>query len=494
MLERIGLALLPSFLRPLIAKQEAKPDKLYPTSCLDGLRGIAALFVFFFHILFAYRSQPYLEYGYGVEPGFHYIWQLPFVRLFTAGHAMVSIFFVVGGYVSSLKPLKLMHSHSWEALQQNLASSFFRRGIRLYLPPVVATFITMLAIHLGLWEFSSYYARQHDYVFYHDYHQEPKPTFGEQLNHWWHQTWDMTNIFGIFPPDHHGYQIPIYNQYDPHLWTVAYEMRGSLIVAVVLLLFSRCHVPLRLLFVFCTTLFCGYRDRWEVVLFLSGTFLAEVDLLLQARRSSDRSGNGSEPLLATHQDPAISPHWTSAPSRSWSRIHRILSHLWFGQKSWIVLFIVGCYFASAPNLNIGHTPGYLWLDSIPFANYYYDRKRFLQGSGCTLIVWAVSNSPILQKPFTSKFALYMGKISYSFYIVHGPMNHMVGYYVTGRIWDVMGKESTAQFCTGLFLGSMVLAICVFWTADLFWRVVDCNAVKASKMVEELCFVKDGEKA
>ncbi len=166
---------------------------------------------------------------------------------------MVSLFFVVGGYVSSLKALKLIHSQSWEALQQNLASSFFRRGIRLYAPPIVATFITMLAIHFGLWEFSSYYVGRHDYVFDADYHQEPMPTFGEQLNHWWHETRDMANVFHLptFPP---GLPDAFYNRYDPHLWTVAYEMRGSLGVAITLLVFSRCRIPLRLLFVFCAVL------------------------------------------------------------------------------------------------------------------------------------------------------------------------------------------------------------------------------------------------
>ncbi len=67
-LQRVGLALLPSFVRPWMTKEEMKTKKLYGMPCLDGLRGIAALFVFFYHILFAYRSQPFILYGYGQGP------------------------------------------------------------------------------------------------------------------------------------------------------------------------------------------------------------------------------------------------------------------------------------------------------------------------------------------------------------------------------------------------------------------------------------------
>jgi hypothetical protein len=96
----------PSF----IGGETSEPRKLRPTSYLDGLRGVAALFVVFNHYVAEYF--PDWTYGYLSGDGSEAqggkndrLIQLPVVRVFYNGTFMVTIFFVISGYVLSHRPL-----------------------------------------------------------------------------------------------------------------------------------------------------------------------------------------------------------------------------------------------------------------------------------------------------------------------------------------------------------------------------------------------------
>lgn len=480
---RAGFALLPSYVQNWLRNEQPTPDKLLPTSALDGLRGIAAVIVLHFHIMFAY--QRLIEYGYGKDEENTHIVQLPFVKLIYAGHFMVTLFFVVGGYVISLKPIKLMRSHLWEPLYHTLVSSVFRRGLRLYLPGFIASFITMLTVQAGLWEFSRPYTEDRTYIFQPEGHPGPM-SFGAQFHVWLRAAMEMTNVFSYNSND---CSWPFYNPYDPHLWTIQYEFLSSLVVFLVLLAFSRCHTPIRLVAVLAFMFWAGFWIHWEVVCFLSGTLLAEVNTLLRPPAPS-RAEEALE--LPPYQ---AAPYESSEKPRRFSRLRPILSRasraaFERSQYCHIPLFVFGLYLGSAPNLNIEQAPGYYYLSRlIPSGYWIKDPKRFLHTLGSMLLVFTVPNSTILQVPFLTRPAQYLGKISYSFYIVHGPLVHIVGFSVTPSMWKLTGMETTGQYCLGLALGSLVLALCVFWTADVFWRLVDCNCVRFSKWVEKKCFVK-----
>ena len=207
---RIAYALLPSWMRRRVLGEPKEPSKLFPTSSLDGLRGVAALFVFFFHFLFNYENSS--QYGYGVDGNNIWIHQLPMIRIFMQGMAMVSVFFVISGYVLSYKPVKYMNSRSWESLFQNLASSTFRRGIRLFGPTTIATFITMICVRLGMYEYGRAVNDDgHTLAGSREVLPRHMGTWREQFVDWAIQMRFLSFMWNWGE---------CYMEYDPHLWTI----------------------------------------------------------------------------------------------------------------------------------------------------------------------------------------------------------------------------------------------------------------------------------
>lgn len=185
------VALLPRYMQPggLKVKKE-----LHPTAYLDALRGWVALLVMNYHT-FGNKAT---------------ILEKPLFSAFLNGRAMVDIFFVISGYVLSHRLLRMMRNRE-PGLQKALASSTFRRWLRLYASTGIASLVTAIAVYLG-WcrpEFR-------------------KDTFLAQLHDW---TWDTIAASSPFA-DIHGYWSPnvFRTKYLDQMWTIPVEFRGSLVV------------------------------------------------------------------------------------------------------------------------------------------------------------------------------------------------------------------------------------------------------------------------
>jgi len=95
-----------------------------PTAYLDGLRGFAALLVYWHHHELWVRNPFIFENAFGFEGNFYFA-TLPGVRtFFTGGHYSVTVFFVLSGYVLSIKPLSLIEKGDFAGLSEHLASPF----------------------------------------------------------------------------------------------------------------------------------------------------------------------------------------------------------------------------------------------------------------------------------------------------------------------------------------------------------------------------------
>lgn len=199
---RSALFFVPSFLlQGRHSREWTRPSKLHPTAYLDGMRGLAALVVFFCH--YSYQGFIIAEsYGCGDS---NYAWfKLPIIRLFYQGPAAVCIFFVISGYALSYRPLKLIRSQSNSELLETLSSLVFRRAIRLFVPSIVSTFMIVCLLRLGAYEPTREFANDRTYMKnIVEPHPELMETSYEQFRDWLWSVYRFIRVFSWAAPGAH---------------------------------------------------------------------------------------------------------------------------------------------------------------------------------------------------------------------------------------------------------------------------------------------------
>ncbi|KAF3480891.1 uncharacterized protein GIQ15_06238 [Arthroderma uncinatum] len=428
------------------------------SAALDGLRGWACLLVFNFHFLFTYTNKSMV--GWGFAHRNRNVLQLPVVHLLISGHAMVAVFFVLSGYVLSYKSLKLLRTRSWEQAFRSLASSTFRRAFRLFIPAIVSILFITLAVRLGVYDYSEWVRQEGRTITGTD--EEHPPIFLTCKE----QIWDayLAAVHLVDPWNWNLY----YNAYNPHLWTIPVEFRCSLFLFIVLLSTSLLRIWCRLASVSFLTFYCIRWGRWDVALFLSGMMMAELDITY----------NGA---TLSHGHATLLPTQANSTEYSVEKIppcHQPLSL----RVMYILAFSLGLYIASCPNRFQEYTPGFRFLSTFT-PKSYAEKHRFLQSIGAIILVFCISRCHTLQRPFLNHLAQYLGHISFSLYVVHGPILHSLGYSIMSCIWQWMGRKSDFQFCLGLLLGYVVCLLVSIWAAHMFWRVVDLPTVRFAKWLE-----------
>ncbi|KAH8798666.1 acyltransferase 3, partial [Xylogone sp. PMI_703] len=405
-------------------REELKSKKLRSTAYLDGMRGCAAFVVFVYHYGNGYLP---LDNGFGQGENQWPI-QLPIIRLGFAGSPMVAIFFAISGFALSLKPLKLFQEEQYSEASATLSSYVFRRGIGLFLPPIVSSFMFMIGIRM------------------HSLPPQHSGLLPEYLPTFWNQVYDfirscfteLVNPFvSTFTPQF---------RYGPHLWTLPKEFQSSMVIFLTLMGLSSKVAIFRLMVSFLLFPCCLLWGEWEVGLFFGGLFLAELSLL-------------------QHQYMRESIAAKSVAAKS--------AHTIF----WGSCLISSLYLASFPD-NDGHrTPGFIWLSSkVPQFRYHL-------AVGAVGILLSINNIPCLKTIFTALPLQYLGQISFSLYIVHSPFVIVFRDTIILTMWHVTGNGTRTQFALGLSLGFIVLAPLVLWIADIFWRLVDVPSVKLAKWIE-----------
>jgi hypothetical protein len=78
------------------------------------------------------------------------LFQRPILRLVVQGQSFVALFFILMGFVNSLKPLKQAQSNQIEEALLTLARSALNRSARLVLPAATVTCLAWLACQLHL--------------------------------------------------------------------------------------------------------------------------------------------------------------------------------------------------------------------------------------------------------------------------------------------------------------------------------------------------------
>lgn len=122
-------------------------------------------------------------------------------------------------------------------------------------------------------------------------------------------------------------------KYDSHLWTIRSQFNAPVVLYAVILLVSRVKSRFRLPVLSVVILCCFFWGRWECVIHLVGTVLAELD----TRHAT------TSPMLPDHD--GISSTDSNLKTKMF----------------WIFNLIA---FRSTPIIDAFNTPGYIWLERI----------------------------------------------------------------------------------------------------------------------------------
>ncbi|KAK3301274.1 acyltransferase family-domain-containing protein [Chaetomium fimeti] len=495
LLRRTLFFLLPSFIQPLLSHRHhhhhnpplpprPAPKQPSPTAYLDGMRGLAALIVFFCHLLYtSFAIAP----GYGATPinnpnpnspaenqaqnhHHNHIPLLPFLRLLFSGPPMVCTFFVISGYALSLRPLTRAGAHDPSAATAVVSSLVFRRAVRLFAPAAASTGLVVVLVATGVYDATRGVAGDAGLL-----RNLREPHFGWEggslgglVAEWGRHmfrfvhVWDWTLFGGS-------------TGLDVHLWTIPVEFRCSMVLFLTLVGTVRLKRGWRLGVVGGLVVFVYLSKRWEMVLFYAGMVLADLDV---ARGAHGSAGPAlpAPGLMSGSSSRASSPS-PSSPKRRTAR-----------RAIWTALSVVGLFLMSQPDERGADTPGWVFLTSL-IPKWWTDEHRYWQSAGAILFVLAVGRLKGWQRFFNLPVVQYFGKISYAIYLMHGPVIHTAGYAIEAWAWGLTGTEGR-QYEAGFALASLFVVPLVIWVSDVFWRAVDAPIVKFAKWLEATCSISD----
>jgi peptidoglycan/LPS O-acetylase OafA/YrhL len=433
----------PSFI-PSRHGHNYKSPKLLPTTYLNGVRGFAAFCVYLQHYLVKYFK--WLDNGYLSTPQDNVFLQMPFIRLIFTGRFMVGNFFILSGFVLAMKPLKLIRKRDYPSLLDCLASSVFRRWPRLFLPLIPPMFFTAFA------------------TYFHWYHPQPDPqwiidpaaqfpTVFERITEEYDWYLSLVNPFtwAVYQPRN-----------TPHMWTLPMEFRGSMVVFLGCLCLSKTKSSVR---VFCFAAFAWYclaTAHWDTFLFVCGILLAEFHLIRK-----DAGIDDFLQLLNVNKS-----HTITVLSRTF----------------WALVAILALFIGSWPCNHAATTPGLIGaLDSLTPSRYGNTEEQhgyFWYSLAACMLMMALENFPMLQRPFASRFAIYLGDISFAFYIIHWTFLWTIGRVITNATIASFGEH------LGFALGAVICIPLTICMADVYWRSFDNGSVNFARWVWVKCAVAE----
>ncbi len=419
-------ARLPRFLKPATIRTS---KSLPPTAYLDAVRGYAAWVVFLAH---TYKA---LEWRWV---------NAPILSVMMNGEGMVALFFVISGYVLSYRLLINTHNRSSGQLLNSLASSTFRRGIRLYGSATVALFIVLVMMRLGWF----------------DENGLRLPSLVDQLVDW---TWTLVDFLNPFG-DIRGYNRPdgVNNKYLGPMWTIPVEFRGSLILFIYVAATCKLRPRTRMILTWISIIACY---AWQVLFvaeFLMGMFIAEVGLLRHPERLSSSRATAfiDLPRLSTQ----------SMVSKITYTLLFVFSILLLGQPAGTSLELLGDW------------PWAFLKTWIPASYGHADRLYWYLSIGAFLTILSLEMHPALQTPLKYGWSQYVGDLSFVIYALHPP----IVITVIRQWYEPMRVETFGDGLLSHVPGIVLIHMLVFSAADYF-SMLDKRVVSMGRWMQEQLF-------
>ncbi|KAK9420132.1 putative Acyltransferase 3 domain-containing protein [Seiridium unicorne] len=412
--------LLPWPLAAALGKTTRRLSKRTPTSYLNGVRGIACMIIYTQHVNLHYYKE-FIGNPYGADPpeNNHGISQIPIIRVMYAGKGMNTA--VPDPCVASSSII------SAEDLITGLCSSILRRGVRLFAPMLVLACMSCLLT----WYYPSFSPGNW---------RENDPTF---FQHVW-------RFVGITLPAFNPFQWDIYAPLSfNQCWTLPVEYRGSIVVFLMCMATAQLTTRARKIVILGMAIWALYWVHGDVFAFLTGMFLAEL-----------RSCPLSDDLIFIRKVP--------------QRVTEVLSVC--------VLLLALMLMGWPENGDKGVEPFKAMSLLIPAGWGATDEMVtfFWSYTTAPVALAALENLPSAQWLLSTKPVLYLGEISFSFYLLH-----WMGFLWPG--WEMMIRMVNVLHCPmdwSFYLMYFTTLAMLVVSADVFWRLIDEKCVSAGKGLAE----------
>lgn len=273
-------------------------------------------------------------------------------------------------------------------------------------------------------------------------------------------TYAMQNFTRVYAewanPFNFGHYHP---RYDPHTFTIPMELRGSMFIYIFLLATAALKAKFRLGFAGVLMAYSLHMSRWDIATFLGGTTLSELDI----RRTSEEDG-----LVPPATGAAKSRQAGSRRRSSRDALQRYLG------------IFVALFLLSYPDAAAEYTPGFRLLSKwVP--RYYIPLSGWMvyQSLGALLLIPCCMRTPFVVNLLEGRVAQYLGRVSFSFYLVHGPILHSLGFWIMPRLFDHFGKG------VGLMVGWPCLLGLTLYLSNWWYKKIDLWSVTVGKRVEKM---------
>ncbi|KAK5047489.1 hypothetical protein LTR84_006586 [Exophiala bonariae] len=449
---------LPRFLQPGGIKHRT----IGPTSYLDALRGYAAVIVFISHAFntekLSWRNQP-------------------LIGLFFQGTGMVALFFIISGYVLGYRLLILIRRREFERLLDALASSTFRRYLRLYLSSSIGIILTFPLVRY----------RWYNGMIVPLY----KNGFREQLNDCIYDAIRFCNPFangiqgwvgaGNFSPKYLGV-----------LWTIPVEYRGSVALFVFCLAACKLATRSRMVLLWALILICYFWQAVYISEFFAGLWIADYSLSRHPERIQGRGGreeaasNSGGDRITGATMLSLQPVPEAKYMARWQSDRSIL----LSKIGHVTLLVGGLILLGQPNhgdtLGIWGTFPWRFLISL-YPSWWEESGHhvFWFGPGAFMVIYSLEFYPgtALRQPLHWPISQYIGDLSFGLYVVHSPL-------VLAVLWNLMhplrhrylGDTGYLAFLPGVLVTTLVC----FTAADYFTRI-DTKVVQFSRWLQRRLF-------
>lgn len=440
--------------------------KVRPTGWLDGLRGVAAFQVFIYHYADQWLVQD-MTWGAAPDNNPHAWWAATMFRLWWAcGGAAVCLFFTISGYALTTRTLGQIRRGQLDGVLNSLSSAVLRRGIRLYLPVMITTFLIMSS---GWWFGGPKCTAW-----------EPAPTYFLEIWRWY--DFVMKSWMPLRYPDRVG---ELFNGYDGAVsWTIPLEYYGSIVTFVAILFTAQVtrfsvRTALFAVFIYMYTL----KDEWYVVQFLVGAIYAEYQL----REAEQNKPSNGQPQR----------------SRLQSIIHKacVVAMLVFGLHMYSMPLT---RLKTAPDEHpavLTTRPTWDWIVAVPQYIGWYDKKgaqvdRFLLGLGANCVLIGIGETAALRGLLHTRPLQYLGRISFGLYLSHKWVREFINPF-SPLLLTLVGLDNKVaigdqpvnwRYALAYWIRIIVAIPINFAVAGAFERTIDRWSVDLGKKFEQ--FVKN----